>query len=129
MGEGMSNSQGMALIFMILFGALIAGAMLAMGSLLGPRKPNPAKAQPFECGKEPFQLPGAPTSVRFYVIGMLFVLFDVEIVFLFPWAIVFHKFVNRQGWGLFMLVEMLVFLAVLGAAYLYLWRRGALEWE
>ena len=118
-----------AVFFMFVFCGVIAGAMLAMGSFLGPRKPNPTKEQPFECGMEPFQLPGGPTSVRFYIIGMLFVLFDVETVFLFPWAIVFHKYVTRPGWGMFMLVEMLVFLAVLTAGYIYLWKRGALEWE
>ncbi|MBI3920541.1 MAG: NADH-quinone oxidoreductase subunit A [Armatimonadetes bacterium] len=113
---------------MFVFCGLVAGGMLYLGSILGPKKPNPTKDKPFECGNQPFDLPGKPFSVKFYIVGMLFILFDIELVFLFPWAVVFRKFL-AAGAGKFMLGEMLAFLVILIAGYVYLWKRGALEWE
>lgn len=113
---------------MFVFCAVIAGAMIFLATVLGPKRPNPTKDQPFDCGKAPFGLPGRPFDVKFYVVGMLFILFDIELVFLFPWAVVFKKSIGG-GSGGFMLGEMLVFLLVLIAGYVYLWKRGALDWE
>ncbi len=118
----------LGLLCMFIFCGLVAGAMIFLATVIGPKKPNPTKDQPFECGMAPFELPGKQFSVKFYVVGMLFILFDIELVFLFPWAVVFNKFIHA-GAGKFILTEMLVFLAILVAGYVYLWKRGALEWE
>ena len=101
----------------------VALIMLFSNALFGPRQPNPAKAQPFECGKDPIALPAGRLPVHFYVAAMLFVVFDVELVFLFPWAVL----VRELGW--FGLVEMGLFLAILVAGFLYAWKQGALEFK
>ena len=90
---------------------------------LGPRKRHPVKDSPFECGlpSEGYREGGMP--VRFYVIAMLFIIFDVELAFLFPWAVVFRSL------GLFGLIEMLVFFIIVGVGFVYAWKIGALEWE
>jgi NADH-quinone oxidoreductase subunit A len=110
------------LIMMAVAGAMV-GAMILLGSLLGPRKPNKSKELPFECGESPFQLPTERFTIRFYLIAMLFILFDIEVVFLFPWAVVF------QTLGASGLICIMIFLGVLGAGYIYAWKKGALEWE
>jgi len=97
--------------------------MLFANALLGPKRPNPVKAKPFECGKDPIALPAGRLPVHFYVVAMLFVVFDVELVFLFPWAVL----VKELGW--FGLVEMGFFLAVVVSGFLYAWKQGALEFE
>ena len=107
-------------------GALSAGVatlMLVANRFLGPKRPNPRKAQPFECGREPIALPAGRMPVHFYVTAMLFVVFDVELVFLFPWAVV----LKELGW--FGLLEMALFLGIVVAGFVYAWRKGALEWE
>ena len=111
---------------LLLLGALaglVATGMLMANRFLGPRRPNPVKSAPFECGKEPIALPAGRLPVHFYVMAMLFVVFDVELVFLFPWAVT----LRRLGWPA--LIEMALFLAVVVAGFVYAWRKGALEWE
>lgn len=103
--------------------ALVATAMLMANRFLGPKRPHPAKAQPFECGVDPIALPAGRLPVHFYVMAMLFVVFDVEVVFLFPWAVV----LGELGW--FGLIEMALFLGIVAAAFWYAWKKGALEWE
>jgi NADH-quinone oxidoreductase subunit A len=90
--------------------------------LLGTKRPNPVKAQPFECGKDPIALPAGRLPVHFYVVAMLFVVFDVELVFLFPWAVL----ARELGW--FGLLEMGAFLLIVVAGFVYAWKHGALEW-
>jgi len=102
---------------------LVATAMLVANRFLGPKRPSPEKAKPFECGVEPIALPAGRVPIHFYVMAMLFVAFDVELVFLFPWAVV----LKELGW--FGLIEMGLFLGIVVAAFLYAWRKGALEWE
>lgn len=97
--------------------------MILLTSLLGPKRPNPVKDEPFECGVAPFELPQGKFSVKFYLVAMLFIIFDVEIVFLFPWAVIF------QDLGVVGFMEMLVFLAVILLGFWYVWKKGALEWE
>ena len=106
----------------VLTGALVT-AMVFIGQLLGPQRPNPAKGDAFECGNPPSGSAWGRFSVKFYLTAILFILFDVEVVFMYPWAVTFR----RLGW--FGLGEMLVFMAVLGLALLYVWRKGALEWD
>ena len=98
-------------------------AIIFLSSLLGPKKSSKVKSSPFECGFAPFQLPTDRFFVRFYLIAMLFILFDIEVVFLFPWAVVF-KDLGSAGF-----VGMLIFVLVLGAGYVYAWRKGAFQWE
>ena len=104
--------------------ALAVGlVMLFANALFGPKAPNPVKAKPFECGKDPIALPAGRMPVHFYVVAMLFVVFDVELVFLFPWAVL----VRELGW--FGLIEMAFFLAIVVAGFVYAWKQGALDWE
>jgi len=110
----------------LIFAAGAAGiglVLLFANALFGPRRPHPVKAQPFECGMSPIALPRGRLPVHFYVVAMLFVVFDVELVFLFPWAVL----VRELGW--FGLLEMGFFLAVVVAGFLYAWRHGALRFR
>ncbi len=102
---------------------IIATAFIVMSILIGPRKRHPVKDTPFECGIESEGYERGSMPVRFYVIAMLFIIFDVELAFLFPWAVVFGSL------GLFGFIEMLVFFLIVGAGFIYAWKIGALEWE
>jgi len=102
---------------------LLVTVMVFMGQLLGPQRPNAAKSQAFECGNPSSGSAWGRFSVKFYLTAILFIVFDVEVVFLYPWAVVFR----RLGWVGF--AEMMTFVAVLGLALLYVWRKGALEWD
>ena len=117
----MSEYIGLAVMFVLAGG--IAGAMVLLGSTLGRKKPTPEKLAPFECGQEPFALPIGKLAVKFYLIAILFILFDVELVFLYPWAVVFNEL------GSLGLVEMGVFLGILMVGYLYAWDNRALDWK
>ena len=108
---------------MFVMAGSVAGLFILGASTLGPKHPNPVKDEPFECGETPFALPEGRLPVRFYLVAMLFVLFDVEIVFLFPWAVVYRSL------GLFGFVEMLVFLFFLVLGFVYAWKKGALEFK
>ncbi len=94
-----------------------------MGYMLGPRRPDKAKSSPYECGFDAFQDARLPFDVRFYLVAILFIIFDLETAFLFPWAVV----LRHVGWLGFW--SMMVFLAVLVVGFIYEWKRGALEWE
>jgi len=111
------------LLILAVLSAGVAVLMLVANRFLGPRRPHPVKAKPFECGLDPIALPAGRVPVHFYVLAMLFVVFDVELVFLFPWAVV----LRQLGW--FGLGEMVVFLGVIIAGFAYAWNKGALEWE
>lgn len=111
------------ILIQFIFSAALAGLFILLASTLGPKRPNPAKDEPFECGEKPFALPEGKIAVRFYLVAMLFVLFDVEIVFFFPWAVVYRQL------GLFGFLEMMVFLFFLVLGFLYAWRKGALEFK
>ena len=110
------------LITFLLAGA-IAGGFLLLASTLGPKRPSPAKSEPFECGKKPFLLPSGQFPVKFYLVGMLFILFDIELVFLFPWAVVARQL------GVAGFIEMAVFLGIVVVGFIYAWKKGALEWQ
>jgi NADH-quinone oxidoreductase subunit A len=96
-----------------------------MGSLAGPKRWNRAKLQAYECGIEPTPQAqgGGRFPVKYYLTAMLFILFDIEIIFLYPWAVTFTSL------GVFGLVEMVLFIATVLVAYAYVWRRGGLEWD
>jgi NADH-quinone oxidoreductase subunit A len=110
----------------LIFFLLIAGfavTNLAVSWRMGVRKPNPIKLSPYESGMNPIGTARERYSIQFYVVAMLFLLFDVEAIFLFPWAVVYREL------GLFAFFEMLVFIAVILAGFVYVWKKGALEWE
>ncbi len=110
------------LIFLAIAGA-IAFAMVAGSFLLGRQRPDSEKLSPYECGFEPFEDARIRFDVRYYLVAILFIIFDLEVAFLFPWA------VSLGDIGLFGFWSMLVFLAVLTVGFIYEWRKGALEWE
>ncbi len=97
--------------------------LLGLGLLLGPRKPDAEKDSPFECGFDAFEDARIKFDVRYYLVAILFIIFDLEIAFLFPWAIVLDKI------GMFGLVSMGIFLLILIVGFIYEWKQGALEWE
>lgn len=104
-------------------GFAMAIVMLILGALLSPHRPDVAKNAPFECGFEAFEDARMKFDVRYYLVAILFIIFDLEIAFLFPWAIVLDKI------GLFGLISMGVFLGILIIGFIYEWKKGALEWE
>ncbi len=106
----------------VLAGA-IAGAMVWLGSTLGKKRPTPTKLAPFECGQDPISLPMGRLAVRFYLIAILFILFDVELVFLYPWAVVYRSLASLG------LIEMGIFLGILMVGFVYAWDNGALDWR
>lgn len=106
----------------IVAGAALVVAILLFSKVINPSHPSPEKLSTYECGIPPVGNPWAPFAVRYYVFALLFLVFDVEAVFLFPWALVFRP-LGASGF-----IEMLLFIAVLGLGLLYAWRKGALEW-
>jgi NADH-quinone oxidoreductase subunit A len=107
--------------------AAIAVAMVILSSLISRilrlRRPSTRKLQPYECGMTPVGGARVRFTIRFYLVAMLFILFDVEAIFLYPWAAV------QRSLGLFGLVEMVLFIIILGVGYVYCWKRGAFEWD
>jgi NADH-quinone oxidoreductase subunit A len=111
-------------ILLFVFIAFVFGAgTLLISYFVQPKYPEPEKLSTYECGSEPFSDARMPFPVRYYIFAMLFVIFDVEVIFLYPWAIVFNKI------GLIGLVEMLIFIGLFLVAYAYAWQKGALEWD
>ncbi|MBW8074166.1 MULTISPECIES: NADH-quinone oxidoreductase subunit A [Metallibacterium] len=110
----------------LLFMAVAAGlgmALLTIGLVVAPRRPAAQKLSPYECGFEAFEDARMKFDVRYYLIAILFIIFDLEIAFLFPWAVVFDRI------GLVALIEMVLFIALLVVGFIYIWKKGALEWE
>jgi NADH-quinone oxidoreductase subunit A len=101
----------------------IGVALIVIGNILGPKRPNAEKLSPYECGFAAFEDARMQFDVRYYLIAILFIVFDLEIAFVFPWAVVFREL------GVFGLVEMGVFLLLLVIGFAYVWKKGALEWE
>jgi len=114
------------LVFFAL-GALFVGAMLGLGRLLRPNNPEPLKLSTYECGEPPTGNAWVNFNIRFYLVALVFVIFDVEIAFIYPVAAVFRDWV-LQGHGLFAFAEILLFLAILFVGLVYVWVKGDLEW-
>ena len=110
------------LIFLLIAGGMGVG-LLAAGGILGPRRPNSEKLSPYECGFESFEDARMKFDVRFYLVAILFIIFDLEIAFLFPWAVALDAI------GMTGLIAMAVFLGILVIGFIYEWKKGALEWE
>jgi len=111
------------ILLFILVGLGVGVVPVALGRLIGPNKPDSEKLSPYECGFEAFEDARMRFDVRYYLVAILFILFDLEIAFLFPWAIVLDQI------GTFGFVSMLIFLAILVVGFIYEWKKGALEWE
>ncbi len=111
------------IVIMVLVAALIPALFVTVSRLLGPRKPSIVKGEAFECGNPASGPAWGRFSVKFYLTAILFIVFDVEVVFLYPWAILFRRL------GVFGFVEMTVFVAILTLGLAYVWRKGALEWD
>ena len=103
--------------------ALVAGALIGIPYLLAPRRLSPVKLEPFECGKAPIEVAEGKFAIKFSTIAIFFILIDIELIFVWPWAVLYRQL----GW--FGFAEMLVFLAILMFGFLYIWRKGGLEWE
>jgi NADH-quinone oxidoreductase subunit A len=116
------------IIVLVVVAAAFGLVSLTMSSLIGPKKPSELKLSPYECGCEPVGTARERFSIKFYLIAMLFILFDIECVFLYPWAVMFKKFIAAGG-GAFVFGEMMVFIVILFVGYIYVWKKGALEWE
>jgi NADH-quinone oxidoreductase subunit A len=111
------------ILLVFAFAAVVAGAMLTLPRLIAPRRMTAVKAAPFECGKDPLEVSEGKFPIKFSTIAILFILIDIELLFIWPWAMLFR----RLGW--FGFAEMVVFLGVLMLGFLYIWRKGGLEWE
>ncbi len=118
----MLTEFGKILIFFIIGAMFVAGGLIASW-LLRPNRPYPGKLAPYECGEEPVGHAWVRFNVRFYVIALIFLIFEVEVVFLFPWALVYREL------GLFAFIEMAVFLTILLVGFVYLWAKGDLDWD
>ena len=116
----------LALLVLLVLAIAIPGAILVASALLGRPKNRTTDLTPYECGSRLFESARHPFSVKFYLIAMLFILLDIEAVFLYPWAVELKNQVGTAG-AVFVLVEMLVFIAILVAGFAYAWGRGALD--
>ncbi len=103
--------------------AAVAGGFVLLASILGPKKPSKVKSEPFETGMPTYGIPQGHLTIKFYLTAILFILFDVELVFLYPWAVVFREL---GTWGL---TGMAIFLGVLMVGFFYAWDNGALDWK
>jgi NADH-quinone oxidoreductase subunit A len=111
-----------SILLMIALGAGFAGISVLLSSVLGPHKPTAAKAAPYECGMPPVGDARERQSVKFYLVAMIFLLFDIEVAFLYPWAMALREL----GWPGF--AQVVLFMLLLLAGYVYVWRKGALDW-
>lgn len=116
-------NQYIPALAMLLLAAATAAVMIVATTLIGPKKKFAEKMEPFECGESPIVSPKQRFSVKFYLVALFFVIFDVETVFVYPWAVLFKDL------GMFGFVEMLTFLSVFAIGLAYVWKKGALEWE
>src|ERR1035437_2067430 len=113
----------------IFVGFAVGVGPIVTGALLGPHRPDSEKNSPYECGFEAFEDARMKFDVRYYLIAILFILFDLEVAFLVPWATIFKEIVQTESVKWFGFVEMLVFVAILLVGYVYAWVKGALDWE
>jgi len=112
-----------AIALMVALSTIVALIAIGLGTIFGPKKESAAKSMPYESGMNPYGEGTRRMPIRFYLIAVLFILFDIEVVFFLPWAVVFRQL------GLFGLIEMVIFIVILLVGYVYAWKKGALEWE
>ena len=119
----MDLSQYLPVILFILVGSLVGIGPIVLGKLLGPSRPNAEKLSPYECGFDAFEDARIKFDVRYYLVAILFILFDLEIAFLFPWAAAYQEI------GLVGFWSVMIFLGILGVGFVYEWKKGALDWD
>ena len=119
----MALNEFAPIIALLVLSSVLVGIILMLSRVLGPHNPTERKVSPYESGMKPLGPASRRLPVRYYLIAVLFILFDVEVIFFLPWAVVFRQM------GLFALIEMFVFIVILLVGYFYAWKRGALEWE
>lgn len=124
---GMHADFTTVLVF-ILFGIFFGLLALGIARLLRPHRPSPDKLLTYECGELPQGPAWVKFNVRFYLIALFFIVFDVEVIFLYPWAVVFRQLAPLPGMGALVLLEMLLFLAILVVGLVYVWAKGDLDW-
>ena len=112
-----------SILMVFALSALVAGALLGIPALIAPKRLSPAKLEPFECGKDPVALPEGRFAIKFSTVAIFFIIFDIELLFVWPWATLYR----RLGW--FGFGEMMVFLGLLMLGFLYIWRKRGLVWE
>jgi NADH-quinone oxidoreductase subunit A len=112
-----------AIGLMVFLATAVALIAIGLGTIFGPKKESAAKSMPYESGMNPYGEGTRRMPIRFYLVAVLFILFDIEVVFFLPWAITFRQL------GLFGLIEMAIFIVILLVGYVYAWKKGALEWE
>jgi NADH-quinone oxidoreductase subunit A len=117
----MTEYIGIVVVFVL--AAAFAAVNVGLASVLGPKKPSAVKSEAFECGQPALSVPAGRVSIKFYLVAILFIVFDVELVFLYPWAVAYRAL------GLAGLAEMIIFLGVLMVGFFYAWDNGALDWQ
>lgn len=122
--------QYAAIAILIFLTAAVGSIAIILGTLFGPKRPFDKKSMPYESGMTPVGPGTRRMPVRFYLIAVLFILFDIEVVFFIPWALIFNPVLHANpANGMFLLGEMIVFIVILFVGYVYAWKKGALEWE
>ena len=119
-------SEYLPILILFLFASAFAFGSLILSHFIGPRKYGEVKGEPYESGIRPCMDARIKFSIKFYIIAVLFIVFDIEVVFLYPWAVVYKELISKS---MFIFVEMVVFIGILLFGYLYLWKKGAFEWE
>ena len=116
-------TEYLPVLLFLLVSIIFSLGVLSLSFLVSPKKPNNEKLSPYECGFEPFDDARTKFDIRFYLVALLFIIFDLEVAFLFPWAI------SLKNIGLFGYTSMMIFLIILTIGFIYEWKKGALEWE
>ena len=119
-------NQYLPVLIVLALGAIIAGAIIGLTHVFSPNIKNRIKSEVYESGLRPQMDARLRYPIRFYVVAVLFILFDIEVIFLYPWAVIYKDFLSA---GSFIFWEMFIFLLMLFAGYIYLWKRGAFQWE
>ena len=120
-------NEFLPLLILLVVAVVLAGTLVGLSWILGPKKPSAAKLAPYECGVTPVGSARERFPVKFYLIAMLFIVFDIETVFLYPWAVTYKGVPHAMQ--MFELAEMILFIIILFVGYIYVWKKGAFEWE
>ena len=121
-------SEYVSILFLFAFAVILCGTFIILSALLGRPKKKTTSLLPYECGVNQAMEPRRPLSIKFFIVAIVFLLFDVEVALLYPWAILFRKFTS-EGMGRLIFIEGLAFIAVLALGLIYIYRTGVLEWE
>ena len=117
------------ILVFVLVGLVFGCVPILLGWLIGPNRPDSEKLSPFECGFEAFEDARIKFDVRYYLVAITFIIFDLEVAFMFPWAAIFKEFVATESVRMFGFIEMFVFMGILIVGFVYAWAKGALDWE